>query len=139
MLNLKGDNMSEERKKILNMVAEGKITPEEGDRLLGALRDSDRRGRFLKVRVTDVDKNRTKARIDIPIGVVKAALKIGTLFKGVVPEGQKVNINGNEISLDGITPEMIDTIVAELGAGGKFTLVEVHEDEKGEHVEVYIE
>jgi len=131
--------MSEERKKILKMVAEGKITPEEGDRLLGALRETDTRSRFLKVRVTDIERNRTKARIDIPIGVVKAALKLGTLFKGVIPEGQKINIQGKEISLDGITPEMIEAIVAELGEGGKYTLADIHDDEKGERVEVYVE
>jgi hypothetical protein len=131
--------MSEERKKILRMIAEGKITPEEGDRLLGALRETDGRSRFMKVRVTDSDGKRTKARIDIPIGVIKAALKLGTLFKGVIPEGQKINIQGKEISLDGITPEMIESIIAELGEGGKFTLADIHDDEKGEHVEVYIE
>lgn len=131
--------MSEERKKILKMLAEGKITTEEADRLLAALRESDTRGRFLKVRVTDRNKNRTKARIDIPIGVVKAALKIGTLLKGVVPEGQKFTIQGKEISLDGITPEMIEDIISELGEGGKYTLVEVHNDDSSEDVEVYIE
>lgn len=131
--------MSEERKKILNMIAQGKITPEEGDRLLGALKDTDGRSRFLKVRVTDSVKNRTKARIDIPIGVVKAALKLGTLFKGVIPEGQKINIEGKEVSLDSITPEMIESIVAELGEGGKFTLADISDEEKGEHVEVYLE
>ncbi len=131
--------MSEERKKILKMVAEGKITADEADRLLGALRESDTRGRFLKVRVTDRQRNRAKARIDIPIGVVKAALKIGTLFKGVIPEGQTVKVQGRDINLDNVTPEMIETIIAELGEGGKYTLAEVHDDEKGEDVEVYIE
>ena len=131
--------MSEERKKILKMVAEGKITADEADRLLGALRESDVRGRFLKVRVVDEERNRTKARIDIPIGVVKAALKIGTLFKGVLPEGQTVKVQGRDISLDNVTPEMIETIIAELGDSGKYTLADIHDDDKNEHVEVYIE
>lgn len=131
--------MSEERKKILKLVAEGKITADEADRLLGALRESDARGRFLKVRVTDVTRNRTKARIDIPVGVVKAALKIGTLFKGVLPEGQTVKVQGRDINLDNVTPEMIEAIVAELGEGGKYTLADIHDDEKNEHVEVYLE
>lgn len=131
--------MSEERKKILKMVAEGKITADEADRLLGALREPDARGRFLKVRVIDEGRNRTKARIDIPIGVVKAALKIGTLFKGVIPEGQTVKVQGRDISLDNVTPEMIEAIIAGLGEGGKYALADIHDDEKGEHVEVYIE
>ncbi|NOR17611.1 hypothetical protein GQ543_07895 [candidate division WOR-3 bacterium] len=131
--------MSEERKKILNMVAEGKLTPEEADRLLGALKESEEKTKFFHVRVYNKNNDKTKVKIDIPIGVLKLASKIGTAFKGVVPEGFKVNIHGKEISMDEFTPEMIDKIVEEITEGGRFTLAEVTDEEKGEFVEVYIE
>ncbi len=131
--------MSEERKKILNMVAEGKLTPEEADRLLGALKESEEKEKFFHVRVYNKNNDKTKVKIDIPIGVLKLASKIGTAFKGVVPEGFKVNIHGKEISMDEFTPEMIDKIVEEITEGGRFTLAEVTDEEKGEFVEVYIE
>lgn len=131
--------MSEERKKILNMVAEGKLTPEEADRLLGALKESEGKAKFFHVRVYNKNNDKTKVKIDIPIGVLKLASKIGTAFKGVVPEGFKVNIHGKEISMDEFTPEMIDKIVEEITEGGRFTLAEVTDEEKGEFVEVYIE
>lgn len=131
--------MSDERRKILDMVAAGKLTPEEADRLLGALKESQERTRFFRVRVYDKDKTRQKIKVDIPISVLKLASKIGSAFKGMVPEGHKINIHGKEIALDEFTPEMIDTIIEEIQDGGCYKLVEVTDDEKGEYVEVYIE
>jgi hypothetical protein len=131
--------MSEERKKILDMVAQGKLTPEEADRLLGAIKESQERARFFRVRVFDKAKNKQKVRVDIPISVLKLASKIGTAFKGFIPEGHKVNIHGKEISLDEFTPEIIDKIIDEITEGGCYKLVEVTDDEKDEFVEVYIE
>ncbi len=136
---LKGDDMSEERKKILNMVAEGKLTPEEADRLLGALKESNEKARFFRVRVYDRNKQKQKVKVDIPITVLKLASKIGAAFKGFVPEGSKIDVHGKEIMLDEFTPEMIDRIIAEIGDGGTYKLVEVADDEKDEFVEVYIE
>jgi hypothetical protein len=131
--------MSEERKKILNMVAEGKLTPEEADRLLGALKESSEKSKFFHVRVYDKGSDKPKVKVDIPIGVLKIASKIGAAFKGVVPEGLKVDIHGQEISLDEFTPEMIDKIVQEISEEGKFTIAEVTDEKSGEFVEVYIE
>ncbi|MGB3479974.1 MAG: hypothetical protein WBB67_12550 [bacterium] len=131
--------MSEERKKILDMVAQGKLTPEEADRLLGAIKESRERARFFRVRVYNENKSKPKVKVDIPISVLKLASKIGTAFKGVVPEGHKVNIHGKEIALDEFSPEMLDEIVESLSEGGRFKLVEVTDEEKGEFVEVYIE
>jgi len=131
--------MSEQRKKILDMVAQGKLTPEEADRLLGAIKESHERARFFRVRVYNENKNKPKVKVDIPISVLKLASKIGTAFKGVVPEGHKVNIHGKEIALDEFSPEMLDEIVEGLSEGGRFKLVEVTDEEKGEFVEVYIE
>ena len=131
--------MSEERKKILNMVAEGTLTPEEADRLLGALKDSQEKTRFFHVRVYNADRKKPKVKVDIPIGVLKLASKIGAAFKGIVPDGFKIDMHGREISLDEFTPEMIDKIVAEITDEGRFMLAEVTDDDKGEFVEVYIE
>lgn len=131
--------MSEERKKILNMVAEGKLTPEEADRLLSALKNSKEKSKFFRVRVYDKNRDKPKVRVDIPIGVLKLASKISAAFKGIVPEGLKVDVHGKEISLDEFTPEMIDKIVEEISEGSRFTIAEVADEEKGEFVEVYIE
>jgi len=131
--------MSEERKRILNMVAEGKITPEEADRLLGALKDTDARTKFFRVRIFDRNSDRPKVKVDIPISVLKLASKMGAVFKGMVPEGFTVNVNGKEMHLDEFSPEVIDQVVDDIAEGGRFMLAQVTDEEKNEYVEVYIE
>lgn len=131
--------MSEERLKILNMVAEGKIKPEEAERLITALKDVSEKVRFLKVRVFEKDKEKPKVKVDIPIGALKLFLKLGATIQGFAPEGFKMNIKGKEFKIDEFTPELIDKILSEIGEDGKFTLVEVDDSDKNERVEVYIE
>lgn len=133
--------MSEERRKILNMVAEGKLTPEEAERLLGVLSNSEGKGkkRFFKVRVYERNSEKPKVRVDIPIAVLKLTAKIGSAFKSVLPASAKVNMNGADIALDAFTPEMIDRILDTLEDEEKYVLAEVTDEEKGEYVEVYIE
>ena len=71
---------SEERMKILKMIEDGKLSAEEGTKLLATL--SEKRGptpprapgmpgggpRWLRIRVTDVHSGRSKASVD-PVGV----------------------------------------------------------------------
>jgi DUF4097 and DUF4098 domain-containing protein YvlB len=132
--------MSEEKRKILQMVADGKLTPEEADRLLEALNDAGKsRKKFFKVRVYEKDSEKPKVRVDIPIAVLKLTAKIGSAFKSVLPESAKVKMNGSEIALDAFTPEMIDKILETLDDEEKYFLAQVTDDEKGEYVEVFIE
>jgi DUF4097 and DUF4098 domain-containing protein YvlB len=133
--------MSEEKRKILQMVAEGKLTPEEAERLIDALSDDAGKGkkRFFKVRVYEKDSEKPKVRVDIPIAVLKLTAKIGSAFKSVLPESAKVKMNGSEIALDAFTPEMIDKILETLNDEEKYFLAQVTDEEKGEYVEVYIE
>ena len=70
---------SEERMKILKMIEEGKLTPEEGAKLLAALAESrkpPRRplgrsasggARWLRVRVTDTVTGKPKATVNLPL------------------------------------------------------------------------
>ncbi|MCX7995414.1 MAG: hypothetical protein N3A65_06555 [candidate division WOR-3 bacterium] len=131
--------MSEEIKKILNMVAEGKLNPEEAERLISALKDIQEKAKFLKVRIFGKDRENPRIKVDIPITALKLFLKLGSTFQGLAPEGFKMNIKGKDFSLDDFTPEMIDKILDEIDKNGRFTLVEVDDAEKNERVEVYIE
>jgi hypothetical protein len=122
---------TEERMKILKMIQEGKISAEEGAKLLSALRESreteSRRGRlvgekrrgWLRVRVTDVASGKTKVNVNLPIGLVDAAMNIATQF---VPE---VGIDELKVA------------IRESGMSGK--ILDVIDEEDGEHVEIFIE
>jgi hypothetical protein len=85
--------MSSEREKILRMVAEGTVTPEDAERLLGRLDPAARttdngepvRGsstsksgpfRYLRVVVDGKDK----ANIRVPIGLIRTGIKLTALM-----------------------------------------------------------
>ncbi len=122
---------SDERMRILRMIDEGKITAEEGARLLAALRDSRKDVRsspiqptrlgkgWMRVRVTDVATGRTKVNVNLPLGLVDAGMNIATQFAP--------NIDFAEIA---------DAIRAG-GMEGK--IVDVMDEEDGEHIEVFID
>jgi hypothetical protein len=117
------------------MISEGKITAEEGSRLLAALKDPERRGagsqtgsgplsseaRFLRIRVTSNDTGRERVSVNIPMNLVNVALRMGARF---APE-----MEGMEIS------EIMDAI--RHGARGK--IIDVDSVESGEKVEIYVE
>ena len=85
---------TEERMKILKMIDEGKISAEEGAKLLSALSESRSRAmtgsglnrgtgnaRWLRVKVTDVASGRSKATVQIPIGLLDAGLEDRCTFR----------------------------------------------------------
>ena len=91
---------SEERMRILKMIQDGRITAEDGARLLSTLTTTSRAtfvssnltsntgsgpGRHLRVRVTDLTNGRPRVNIRLPMTLVEVALKMGARF-GMAPE-----------------------------------------------------
>ena len=124
---------AEERMKILKMIEDGKVTAEEGAKLLAALSAGRRTaggtgagqgpgaGRWLRIRVTDTATGRSKASVQIPIGLIDAGMKIGAHF---APEVEGVDMsNVMEAVRTGMTGKIID----------------VTDDDDGEHVEIFVE
>lgn len=124
---------SEERVKVLSMVAEGKITPEVAAELLKALDSADRPrepirpsdpgrpGRYFRVTVTDTSTGRTRVNVRMPLGMVNAGMRMGMR---VAPE------------LEGLDSEQL---IEALASGATGQIVDIYDDEDGEHVEVFIE
>lgn len=126
---------TEERMKILKMIDEGKISAEEGAKLLSALSEPRRapgapmstRGlggttaRWLRVRVTDVATGRSKATVQIPLSLLDAGMKIGAHF---APEVEGVDM---------------EEIMVALRAGTTGKIIDVIDEKDGEHVEIFVE
>ena len=121
----------EERAQILQMISEGKISAEEGARLLKAITSHDRpertartsealRGRWLRVRVFSMATDKPKVNFSLPMGLVNVGLRLGAQF---VP------------GLADIEDEIM--AAAEEGTQGK--ILEVEDPEDGERVEIFIE
>ena len=120
---------SEERLKILKMVKEGKISPEEAARLLAAVSKAERRrastptteGRWLRVRVTDMDSGKVAVNVNLPVGLVNVGLRMGARF---VPEMEGVSMNELEEAIRrGVTGKIIDIV----------------DEQERQRVEVYVE
>ncbi len=122
---------TEERMKILKMIEDEKITAEEGAKLLALLGSSEKAKtsshsraaapRWLRVRVTDVNTGRSKASVQIPLSLVDAGMKIGAHF---APE------------IDGVE---MDSVAEALQSGMTGKIIDVIDEEDGEHVEIFIE
>lgn len=146
----------EERIKILTMVQEGKITPQEAAQLLEAISSGEtsaerqgpkggarwsapnaaaadypnppdapqglgRKPRWLRVRVTDTDTGRPRVNVRLPISMVSVGLKMGSRF---APQ------------IEGMDSDNLMSII-ESGEIGQ--IVDVFDEDDGEHVEVFLE
>lgn len=124
---------SEERIKILQMIQDGKISPEDGAKLLEALNRSaggrppaamgrapgpGEEARNLRVRVTDMNTGKAKVSVSLPLSLVDAGINIASNF---VPEVAQADIMSAIRS----------------GAIGK--VVDIEDEEDGQHVEIFIE
>lgn len=125
---------SEERMRVLRLIEEGKISAEEGARLLRALDKSgagskkgkarqsapDSGGRRMRLRVVDGATGKTRVDMTIPLGLVSMGLAVGARF---VPDVADLDIGHLQDALRS-------------GASGK--ILEVV-DEEGEVVEIFVE
>jgi len=126
---------TEERMKILKMIQEGKISADEGAQLLKALGASDKKARpgsrrksrpggarWLRVRVSDMRSGKSKVNVNLPLSLIDAGLNIASQFTS--------DIKMEELAL------AVDEAVED-GLAGK--IVDVIDDEDGEHIEIFIE
>lgn len=121
---------TEERMKILKMIEEGKLSPEEGAQLLSALGRKAAPGipglvaggaKWLRVRVTDLNTGRSKASVQIPLALMDAGMKIGAHF---APE------------IDGVN---MDQLMEALRSGMTGKIIDATDDVDGERVEIFVE
>ncbi|HBX70975.1 MAG TPA: hypothetical protein DEH25_16760 [Chloroflexi bacterium] len=126
---------AEERLKILKMIQDGRITAEEGAKLLKALTASGQKprrppasrtagaARWLRVRVTDMSTGKAKVNVNLPLKLVDAGLNIAAQF---APED--IDVAG---LMDAVNDAISDNLIGKI--------VDVVDGEDGEHIEVFIE
>jgi hypothetical protein len=128
----------EERMRILRMIQDGKITAEEGAHLIQALdtqkptstagaggatppQGGAKAARWFRVRVTDTNTGKTRVNVRLPVSLIHAGMKMGARFS---PEVQGLDM---------------DQLTQFINSGEVGKVVDVIDDEDGEHVEVFIE
>ena len=137
-----------ERQQILEMLASGKITVAEAEKLLNAIegkRDAagsavepvtamaKGKARFLRVAVSE--DGGEKVNVKIPLQLVRAGVKLGSF----IPENVQLQIdeqlqeNGMKFSLKDIKPETVEELIDGLSE------FEVNVEDGGDRVRVYCE
>jgi len=128
---------TEERMRILMMIQEGKITAAEGARLIEALDDlkepgqpqppatpplsSGKKPRYLRVLITDTDTGKARVNVRLPVSLINSGVRMGARF---APE------------IEGLAMEDLN---AWLNSGEVGQIVDIFDEEDGEHVEVFLE
>lgn len=130
--------MTDEKKRILEMLSQGTITVDEAERLLKAMESAEasasadpvedepgegrRKPKFLCIKVDACDCDETageakdKVNIRIPLGLVKAGIKLGS----VMPESAKAKVQakfgarGIDLDLDKIKGKDIEEVLTHL-------------------------
>jgi hypothetical protein len=119
---------SAERMTILRMVEQGKISAEDGARLLTALGDRQEAEeqprpvafdttRHLQVRVSDLVTNRQKVNVTVPAGLVHLLMRW-------LPVSAKVELEQVKVAIDsGATGRLVEVVDQDSGVRVEITLI----------------
>jgi len=119
--------MNEERRKILDLLAQGKITVDEAEKLLAAIGEPDgeapaeggrRAWRYLRVQVDPGPNSESGDRVNIrvPFKLIKAGLK----FASFIPREAHDKVNqafkdkGLDVDVAKISPQDLEDIIVHL-------------------------
>jgi hypothetical protein len=122
--------MSENRRQILEMLAQGKITAAEAERLISALeREPAAQGpaaegrrnnavKYLRVVVDAHDEHEgpTKVNVRVPIQLLRAGVKLTS----IIPPRARTEVNealrkeGIDVDIGKLTPESLEDVVEQL-------------------------
>jgi hypothetical protein len=142
----KGVIMSEERARILKMVAEGKISVKEAEELLDALKEKTgqteqahpagngpvKYPKYMFVKVTGKDN----VNVRVPFGLLRAGMKFTSLIPPMAMEqiNEHMHEKGINFDLNNVKPQDLDDLIQSLAD------MEVNVESKdGEKVRVYCE
>lgn len=143
--------MIEEQRRILNMMAEGKLSAIEAEALFDAL--SQGKGaqlkaagaqpriavpepKYLRILVDGEDQgNPTKVNVRVPFDLIRAGMRLAALIPVVAyePVNRALKDNGVDVDISKLKPEDLENLVAHL----RELQIDVNGD--GQHVRVFCE
>lgn len=119
--------MKEDRLQVLRMIETGKISAEEGMRLLEACEDTPgTRGRpgWLRIKVTHLSTGKSRANVNLPLSLVETGLRF-------IPSGVMRLGEGNEVD--------VESLLALIRSGHSGKLLDVTAEEEDVRVEIHVD
>ena len=134
--------MSEETRRVLEMLSSGKVTVQEAEQLLQAVTAPSQTGekvepRYFRILINKPAREGKKAEavnIRVPITVVRGGLRLGALFPGMLGKKKIQLDNGTELDLSKVTYTDLEAMIKDIGE----LSVDVDDDE-GKRVRIRCE
>lgn len=117
--------MNDDRRRILDMLAQGKINTDEAERLIAALERSpgtalaaDEKVKYLRVLVDarDPQEGPTKVNVRVPMQLLRAGVRL----TGVIPNKAREQVNealrkeGIPFDINSVTPDNLEEVIEQL-------------------------
>jgi hypothetical protein len=119
--------VNEERRRILSMLSEGKISTQEADALLDVLQEQPPTAaavpapvpapKYLRVLVEGHESGHSnKVNVRVPLDLIRAGMRLAALLPAVAyePVNRALKENGLDLDVSKIKPENLEELVAHL-------------------------
>jgi hypothetical protein len=126
--------MNEHRRRILDMLAAGKITADEAEKLISALSDTEaptagattpdaeEPGKYLRVEITKPAQHGLReknVKIRVPVSILKSGLKLGSLLRFNDDRWggrwSRLKVGGLDIDTSQFDAAQLDTLLTQVG------------------------
>jgi hypothetical protein len=115
--------MSDETRKVLEMLSSGKITVQEAEQLLQAVTvpggdDKKAEPKYFRILVNKPARDGKKAEnvnIKVPMTVVRGGLRLGAVFPGLMGKKKIQLDNGTELDLSKIHYTDLEAMIKDIG------------------------
>ena len=116
--------MSENTRRVLEMLSQGKVSVQEAEQLLKAVASGEAADetkaepRYFRILVSKPPRDGKKAEnvnIKVPMTVVRGGLRLGALFPGFLARKKVQLANGSELDLSKLTYSDLEAMIKDIG------------------------
>lgn len=142
--------MSDDTRRVLELLSQGKISVDEADQLLRALKDQGNRGeargegastpakpRFMRIHVRKPGKDGREDKdvnIRVPLAVIRGGMRLGTMIPGLhASMNARLRERGIDVDLSKIDPAALESMLSDMGE------INIDVEQSGEQVRITYE
>jgi len=143
--------VSDETKRVLELLAQGKVSVDEADQLLRALNDKGSRvetspsdamavagkPRFMRIHVHKPGKPGREDKdvnIRVPMALIRGGMRLGTMIPGLhASMNARLRERGIDVDLSKMDPTVLESMLSEMGE------INIDVEQTGEHVRITCE
>jgi SHOCT-like protein len=142
--------MSDETRRVLELLSQGKISVDEADQLLRALKDQGNRveaqsgvastpakPRFMRIHVRKPGKDGREDKdvnIRVPLAVIRGGMRLGTMIPGLhASMNARLRERGIDVDLSKIDPAALESMLSDMGE------INIDVEQSGEQVRITYE